>query len=145
MKNTLSLPMLLAVVVVLVVMPAALAADKTSASDQKASPTISISEEMGDAMVQKAESVKEQLEQRTKSLFQRSPLGWNWETIDYLYQWLLKLPLRVPDLLRHVVEQSRLLGVVGSFIILLFLAAIIYSLIGQKRVLRLVESHLTTF
>ena len=145
MKNTLSLPMLLAVVVVLVVMPAALAADKTSASDQKASPTISISEEMGDAMVQKAMSVKDQLEQRTKSLFQRSPLGWNWETIGYLYQWLLKLPLRVPDLLRHVVEQSRLLGVVGSFIILLFLAAIIYSLTGQKRVLRLIESHLTPF
>jgi small-conductance mechanosensitive channel len=143
MKSTLSLPMLLAVVVVLVVMPAALAADKTSASDQKASPTISISAEMGDAMVQKAMSVKDQLEQRTKSLFQRSPLGWNWETIDYLYQWLLKLPLRVPALLRHVVEQSRLLGVVGSFIILLFLAAIIYSLVGQKRVLRLIESHLT--
>jgi small-conductance mechanosensitive channel len=145
MKSTLSLPMLLAVVVVLVVMPAALAADKTSASDQKASPTISISEEMGDAMVQKAMSVKDQLEQRTKSLFQRSPVGWNWETINYLYQWLLKLPLRIPDLLRHVAEQSRLLGVVGSFIILLFLAAIIYSLVGQKRVLRLIESHLAPF
>jgi len=143
MKNTLSLPMILAVVVVLVVMPAVLAADKTSASDQKASPTISISEEMGDAMVQKAKSVKEQLEQRTKSLFQRSPMGWNLETIDYLYQWLLKLPLRVPDLLRHVSEQSRLLGVVGSFIIVLFLAAIIYSLIGQKRVLRRTEAYLT--
>jgi len=145
MKNTLSLPMLLAVVAVLVVMPAALAADKTSTSSQKASPTISISEEMGDAMVQKAKNVKEQLEQRTKSFFQRSPLGWNWETIDHLYQWLLRLPLRVPDLLRQVVEQSRLLGVVGSFVILLFLAAIIYSLIGQKRVLRLIEAHLTPF
>jgi small-conductance mechanosensitive channel len=145
MKSTLSLPMLLAVVVVLVVVPAALAADKTSASEQKAAPTISISEEMGDAMVQKAKSVKEQLEQRTKALFQRSPLGWNWETINYLYHWLLKLPLRIPDLLRHVAEQSRLLGVVGSFVILLFLAAIIYSLIGQKRVLRLIESQLTPF
>ncbi len=137
--------MLLALAVALVVMPAALSADNTSASQQKASPAISISEEMGDAMVQKAKSVKEQLEQRTESLFRRSPLGWHWETIDYLYQWLLKLPLRVPDLLRHVVQQSRLLGLVGSFIILLFLAAIIYSLIGQKRVLRLVEARLTPF
>jgi small-conductance mechanosensitive channel len=145
MKNTFSLPILLAVAVVLVVMPAALAADKTSASDQQASPTISISEEMGDAMFEKAKSVKEQLEQQTKSLFERSPLGWNWETIDYLYQWLLQLPLRIPDLLRQVVKQSRLLGVVGSLVILLFLGAIVYSLIGQNRVLRLIESHLTPF
>ena len=145
MKNAFSLPMLLATVVVLVLMSTALAEDESSASDQKASPTISISEEMGDAMVQRAKSVEEQLEQRTKSLFQRSPLGWKWETIDYLYQWLLKLPVRIPDFLRHVVEQSRLLGVVGSFIILFFMAAIIYSLIGQKRVLRLVEVQVTPF
>lgn len=145
MKNTLPLSIMLTVVVVLVVMPATWAVDNTSTNEQKASPNISISEEMGDAMFQSAKSVKEQLEQQGRSLFQRSPLGWNWETIDYLYQWLFKLPLQVPDLLRNLMEQSRLLGVVGSFIILLFLAAVIYSLIGQSRVLWLVEAHLTPF
>jgi len=61
------------------------------------------------------------------------------DTIDYIYRWIITLPLKVPEFMQHVIEQSRILGIAGSIIILAFIVAVFYSLIGQKRVLTRVE------
>jgi len=97
--------------------------------------SISIPVDMGDAVVREAARVKHELHEQARSLFVRTPLGWDWDTIDYIYRWIITLPLKIPEFMRHVIEQSRLLGIVGSIIILAFIVAVFYSLIGQKRVL----------
>ncbi|MFC1857585.1 mechanosensitive ion channel family protein [Thermodesulfobacteriota bacterium] len=109
--------------------------DKTA---PEASP-IEISGDMGDDMRREATKVREEIEVHARSLFERTPLWWNRDTIDYIYQWSLGLPGKIPVLWDHFVEQSRLLGAVGSLIILAFLAAVIYSAVGQKKVLRHLE------
>ena len=38
-----------------------------------------------------------------------------------------------------MIQHSRLLGVAGSLVMLVFLVAVLYSLIGQRRVLRRIE------
>ncbi len=73
------------------------------------------------------------------SLLVRRPLGFDLGTIDRLKDWAIGLPMEVPDLLAHVMEQSRLLGFVGSLIMLAFLAAVFYSVFGQKKVLERLE------
>jgi small-conductance mechanosensitive channel len=105
-------------------------------------PAISIPEELGDAMAREAVRVKEQLEQQARSMFEREPLGWGWQTIDYLHKWILTLPLQIPTFMKTVMEQSRVLGFVGSIVMLTFLVAVFYSLFGQKKILVSIESAL---
>jgi len=107
--------------------------------DASVEPSITLAEDMEQRMMEEAARVGQELQRHAVSLFERAPLGFDWGTIQRLEKWLLTLPLKTPALLRHLREQSRLLGVVGSLIMLAFLAAIGYSLVGQKRVLRRVE------
>ena len=79
--------------------------------------------------------------QQARSLLHRQPLGFDLGTIDRLKEWAIRLPLEIPDLMRHVMEQGRLLGVVGSLIMLAFLVAVFYSLFWQKKVLERVEKR----
>ncbi len=108
-------------------------------------PSIEISEKVGDAMAQKAEVVKEQFQEKARSLFQRESLGWDLETIDFLYQWAISLPLQLPKLVSHIYEQSRLLGFVGSMLVVTFLVAVFYSMFGQRRVMRLVQAQVEPY
>ncbi len=57
------------------------------------------------------------------------------KNLDYAFQQAVLLPTRVPQLISHILEQSRILGVAGSAIMFVFFAAVGYSLIGRKRVL----------
>lgn len=109
---------------------------------EKDQPAISISEEMGDAMVRKAARVRAQLAEHARSMFDREPLGWGWETIDFLYKWALTLPLKIPFFMKKVMEQSRVLGFVGSIIMLTFLVAVFYSLFGRARIMARIEKAL---
>ena len=122
-----------------------LAEERKSNTEEKEQPTISLSKDMGDAMVRKATRVREEFEKQARSLFERTPLGWSWETIEHLYKWVLTLPLKIPEFLKHVMEQSRLLGVVGSLIMLTFIIAVLYSLLGQNRVLARIETKVHPF
>ncbi|MFV9645870.1 MAG: mechanosensitive ion channel family protein, partial [Desulfobacterales bacterium] len=117
-----------------------LAEERKSNTEEKEQPTISLSEDMGDAMVREATQVKEEFEKQARSLFERTPKGWNWETIEYLYNWVFTLPLKIPEFLKHVMKQSRLLGAAGSLIMLTFIIAVLYSLFGQNRLLVRIET-----
>lgn len=117
------------------------ATEKKADSDKSDAPSISLSEDVGDTVVKEAVRVKEEFEKQARSLFERTPLGWNWETIEYLYAWGLVLPNKIPAVINHIMEQSRVLGAVGSLIMLTFIGAVLYSLIGQSRVLARIEKN----
>lgn len=113
--------------------PPALAADPKAPGDQ---PSIGISQDIGAAMVREASKVRADLARETRSLFQRVPLGWDWGTITYLNDWALGLPARIPAMAQGVFAHGRVLGFAGSLLILVFVSAVLYSLMGQRRLVR---------
>ncbi|MDA3897301.1 MAG: mechanosensitive ion channel [Desulfobacteraceae bacterium] len=96
---------------------------------------IAFADNMTDSMKRGAEQVTDDLRDQARSLFEYTPLGWDVDTLEYLYEQALDLPGKLPVLIEEILEQSRVLGVVGSIVVLVFLIAVIYSLIGRKRVL----------
>ena len=92
-------------------------------------------EDMEEGLREAAAEVGEQ----ARSFLGRRPLGFDLGTIDRLKDWAVGLPMKIPDLVGNVMEQSRLLGFVGSVIMLAFLVAVFYSLFGQKKVLARLE------
>lgn len=102
-------------------------------------PQIAVTEDLGDAVKREAAKVKEQFEQQAKTLFERQPLGWDLQTLKELYKQALSLPLKIPELTHRAVEQSRVLGLFGSILVLLFVLFLIYTLLGQTRVLKWIE------
>ncbi len=122
----------------LVLMPLAVLAANTE-SPPAESPAIGISEEMGEAMLRQATEVGEDLTRQAKSLFEREPLEWDMDTLAVIYRWALDFPKHIAALIAMVIEHSRVLGVAGSLVMLIFIVAVLYSLIGQRRVLRRIE------
>ncbi len=106
---------------------------------------VTIPTDVGAGISQQAGQVKKQLEARARSLFHREPLEFDWDTAQYIYQQIIGLPLQIPILMQALVEQSRLLGFVGSILILTFLIALVYSLLGQKRLMQSIETKLSPF
>ena len=98
-------------------------------------PQIMVAEDMSNAMKKEAGKLKEELTEKTKSLFHRDTLGWDLYTIKYLYTYFLGIPQQIPVFTSQLIERSRLLGAVGSGLMFLFLAAVLYSIIGRSRVL----------
>ncbi len=115
------------------------AQDKTDAAAEMEKPSIAISEEMDDVVIREATKVKEEFQQKARSLFDRFPLGWDLNTITYLYHLALSLPGKIPVFTRFVIAQSQVLGVIGSILVFVFIAAVLYSLLGQRRVMDWVE------
>jgi hypothetical protein len=114
---------------VLILLGTALAAaDTPKAETEPESPTIAVTENMGEAIVKEAEQVKEDIQQQVITLSRWTPLGWNLKTIDYITQWVLQLPLRVPELMQKLMTQGRVLGAAGSLVMLTFLAITVTSL-----------------
>ena len=108
-------------------------------------PAIGIAEEMGDVMVQQATEVRDDLTKQARSLFEREPLGWDVNTLTAIYRWALDFPAHIAALVEMVIQHSRVLGFAGSLIMLVFITAVLYSLIGQRRVLRRIERRMEPF
>ncbi|MFO7553653.1 MAG: mechanosensitive ion channel [Desulfobacterales bacterium] len=125
--------------VFLMAVPYSGAQDKTDTAEKDKKPSISISREMEDAMIREAAKVKEEIQQKVRLLFDRAPLGWDLNTITYLYNLALSLPGKIPVFTRFVIEQSKVLGIIGTILMVLFLAGVFYSLLGQRRVMGRVE------
>jgi small-conductance mechanosensitive channel len=126
-------------IVLLLWMSLAYAAEPQPTPENEKKPAISLPEDVGTSIAQKAASVKTEIASRASSLFERTPIGWDWNTIEYLYKWALGLPLKIPEFIKQIMEQSRILGLAGSCIIFIFLAAVFYSLLGRKRILAQIE------
>ena len=125
---------------VLLLSNAAMAADAPKSNAEPESPTIAVTENMGEAIIKEAGQVKEEIQQQVVILARWTPLGWNLKTIDYLYTWLLSLPMRLPEFMDQVAVHSRVLGIVGSLVIFIFLAAVLYSLFGRTPVMQRIAS-----
>jgi small-conductance mechanosensitive channel len=100
---------------------------------------------MGDVMLQQATEVREDLTRQARTLFERQPLGWDMATLTRLYRWGLDLPEHVTTLVATIIQHSRVLGLAGSLVMLVFIGAVFYSLIGQRRVLRRIEQRVEPF
>ncbi len=119
----------------------ALGAEAQEAEKTSEKPTISITEDVGTAMVAEAVRVGKDFEKQARSLFERQPLAWDLETIRYLYRQVFSLPQRINDLTRYTLKESRKLGFIGSLLVLLFVGLVVYGFWGQKRLLRWIEGR----
>ena len=119
--------------------PYSTAQDKTDEAAKKEKPSIAISKEMDDVVIREATKVKEEFQQKARSLFDRLPLGWDLNAITYLYHLALSLPGKISVFTRFVIAQSQVLGVIGSILVFVFIAAVLYSLLGQRRVMDWLE------
>ncbi len=116
--------------------------DAKGPANNKEAPAISVAQDLDQVLVKEAAKVRADIQKQALSLFERQPLGWNLKTIDYLTKWALELPLRVPELIGQILAQGRVLGIAGSLAVLTFIVALLYSLIGQDRVMRRIEKGL---
>jgi small-conductance mechanosensitive channel len=107
-------------------------------------PAIRIADDMGEAVRKEAAKVGKEFRKEVRPLFKRTPLGFDMGTIERVRVEAVNLPLRVPELVDQIVRQSRLLGFVGSLVMLAFLAAVFYSLFGQRRVLKRLEKSVAS-
>ncbi len=120
----------------------ALAAKSNEAPKSNEKKTdIGINQNVTDNISRQVVQVRKELASGAKSLLKREPLGFDWQTAEHLYSLILSAPRQLPTLMQRAVEQSRLLGVVGTLIVLTFLIALIYSFLGQKRVMARVEER----
>lgn len=126
----------------LVMLVSAAGAQETPEGGQ---PAISLSGEMGDVMAREAAKVRDDLQRQARSMFDRQPLEWSGETLIAIYKWLLDFPFHIAALVKIVLAHSRVLGFAGSLIMLTFLAAVLYSLLGQRRVLRQIERRMEPY
>lgn len=111
---------------------------ETKAAPEKA-PSVAVPGAGGHAPAAKAADVRQQLTSSARKLFTHNPLGWNAGTIQYVYKLILRAPAMFPRLVQDVLEQGRVLGAVGSFVVLIFILAVVYSLMGRRRVLAIAE------
>jgi len=100
---------------------------------------VGLSEGIRGNVMEEASRVRRELQQEARSLFTREPLGWNLDTIDFITNWIFSLPLKIPEFLSSIQEQSRLLGAAGSLFVFILILAVLYSLLWQGRVLARVE------
>lgn len=127
------------------VRPLAYGQESVPQAGEVQAPSIRIADDMGEAVRKEAARVGKEFRKEVRPLFKRTPLGFNLETIDRVRIEALNLPLRVPELAGGIVRQSRLLGFVGSIVMLAFLVAVFYSLFGQRRVLERLERNVGSF
>lgn len=125
------------IVLILVLFLSASAREIAAASEAPKtadSPEISIPGNVGEAAKREAGKVKKEIEKKARSLFQRESLGWDVETAQRLFQKTIYLPLRAPEFTQQVLKESRVLGLIGSVLIFLFILVALYSLFGQAHV-----------
>jgi small-conductance mechanosensitive channel len=116
--------------------------DVTPTPSPRVEPSFILAENMADAMRREAITVRETLEETASRFFIPEPLGFSIETFSDLYQDIILLPMKAPVLMEYVVEQARLLGFIGSMVLILFLSGLTYMIVGQRRVLKYLESLL---
>ncbi|MGD8368430.1 MAG: mechanosensitive ion channel [Desulfobacterales bacterium] len=108
-------------------------------ADQRSGSPVVFSNDISNSMMAEAARVGEEFHTNARSLFARTPLGWDLDTIDYIVVQVTSIPRNIPSILQQIREQSRLLGIAGSLFMLALISAALYSLFLQKRVVRRME------
>jgi small-conductance mechanosensitive channel len=117
----------------LLLMPAAQSAQEIKTGEKKeAAPKIQLSENIDETVRREAEEIKKEITGKLESLTARSTLEWNKRTISYASGWLITLPSRTPELLSRTAQHGKVVGLSGSIILFLFLAALFYSFFWRK-------------
>jgi small-conductance mechanosensitive channel len=106
------------------------------------SPGLSLPGDVQKAAEETIARERKEMESRVRPLLKPEPLGFDVKTIRRAWQGLVALPSRIPGFLQHVREASRLLGLVGSFVVLAFLVVLFYGFFWQRKVLRKLEGTL---
>lgn len=136
---------LIVFIFILVAHSLCLAQEQDSNADVRPEPAISVSKDMDDVIIREASRVKGEFKEKAKSLFAREPLDWDWTTIEYLYQWILTVPGMIPEIVQRIHEQSRILGIVGSLLVITFIFVVLYSILIQKRLMQQIENRIAPF
>lgn len=121
--------------------PIAIHGQEKGAPDQD-EPTISLTGDMSGAVAREIREARQKFEKQARSLFERTPLGWDRTTIAYLSDWFVDLPVKVPLLWEYAREQGRLIGFAGALLLSALLLAMLYSLFWQNRILTRLETML---
>ncbi|KPA09936.1 membrane protein [Candidatus Magnetomorum sp. HK-1] len=109
-------------------------------SSKDESISVQISKDVANQIVREAVSMREEIQSTAKSLFEHTPLGWDTQTIKSIYHWLLNLPSTLPVFFQYLLDQAKLLGFLGTIIVIIFILAIMYSLFGKERVFIRIET-----
>lgn len=120
-------------------------AEKQGQEKSVSSPGLSVPGDVQKAAEETIDREKKEMESRVRPLLKPEPLGFNVKTVRRAWQGLLALPSRIPGFLHQVREASRLLGLVGSLVVLAFLVVLFYGFFWQRKVLRKLESILELF
>ncbi len=107
------------------------AAPKAAPAEEK--PAIKITEDVGEAAKREAANVKKEIQTRAKSLFTRTPLGWDLRTVQSLFEEAVPLPSKIPAAGSHLLNEGRALGVGGSLLVLFFVLLAVYSIRAKGR------------
>jgi small-conductance mechanosensitive channel len=128
------------ILTILLLLSVSPASSREQAPSQKPDkPEIGIAEDISGSAIREAEKVREDLEKQARSLFERKPIGADIQTVKHLYKTVLALPSKAPQFTRAIIEEGKVLGMFGSLLIIFFVSAVLYSLLGQTRLVRWVE------
>lgn len=127
--------------VLLVCSSAGLGAEKEKKAEPPPAPGVTLPQDVGKNFQIEASKVKAKFAKEAASVFKRQRLGFDADTLHRVSSWFLSLPARTPDLIKSFFRHLRVLGVIGTLIILAFLGIIFYSLVGWKRVLTFLEKR----
>ncbi len=119
----------------------AAAADSKDKSDGEKPVNIYLPKDISNAMMREANQVGKQFQTHARSMFERQPMVWDMDTLRDIYKWGLTLPMKAPVLIKYIINQGRMLGAVGSILVLIFIIVVFYSLIGRKKVLHWIEAE----
>jgi small-conductance mechanosensitive channel len=108
-------------------------------------PVISIPKDINSVMIREASRVKEEFKEQARSLFAREPLDWDRTTIQYIYQWIVTVPGMIPEIVQRIHDQSRILGIAGSLLVITFIFVLVYSVLIQKRLMQRIENRIAPF
>ncbi len=104
--------------------------------DQTTPPEITLPSGINETLYAETQRVTETFRHQSAALFEREPLAWDWQTIEYLPNWFFT---QISGFYSELIEQSRVIGTAGSIVVLIFIFAAIYSIIFRNRVLNRVE------
>ena len=118
-------------------------ASEAPGNDQAgASGRITVPDPIEKTMRERSAQGGQVIKARIRPLLAREPLGFELDTIRRVWHFVSAFPREAGRIKQYAHEQGRLLGLVGSFAILVFFAALFYGIVGRKKIQRMLEGFI---